>query len=114
MHRLERRLLTGIQGEAELPHPGRDLHGLDAELGEARPDAEAFDPDESNPFVDFLKRKAKKIGSPELDPDHIRHWTNSLPEWPIFEAWLDRLTNIDPWARWAIEGGHKKVRIRWR
>lgn len=63
-----------------------------------------FDPDETNPFVGFLRKLASEIGSEAIDHEHLDHIHYSgMPRWPVFENWLHELTGGDRWARFAVE-----------
>ncbi|MCC6006394.1 MAG: helix-turn-helix domain-containing protein [Rhodobacteraceae bacterium] len=80
----------------------RDIFGyglLDTDGG-----AGGFDPDETNLFVDFLKRAASRLDRSAIDPEHLEHFGGGcIPGWPVFETWLTDLTGDDEWARFAIE-----------
>lgn len=81
----------------------RDIFGarvLDTEDVGPRP----FDPDVTNPFVEFLKNLAKERGSEEIDPENLDlPYGRGIPHWPVFESWLNHLTGGDRWARFAVE-----------
>lgn len=63
-----------------------------------------FDPDMTNPFVDFLRRTAANINHDALDPDDLNlPFGSDMPHWPVFQGWLHGLTGGDPWARFAVE-----------
>jgi transcriptional regulator with XRE-family HTH domain len=86
----------------------RDIFGK--EVLKTDSSVDPFDPAETNPFVDFLRRTASKIGSDEIDDDACEIWLSSdLPEWPVFAAWLDEVTGEDGLALHAIEKGHVKL-----
>lgn len=64
----------------------------------------AFDPDETNPFVAFLRRAAADIDHEALDPDDLDlPYGRGMPRWPVFQSWLHSLTGGDRWARFAVE-----------
>lgn len=66
--------------------------------------ADPFDPDETNPFIDFLRRAAETLNREVIDPEHIELcYRTGLPDWPVFENWLDDLTGGDYWARFAVQ-----------
>lgn len=70
-----------------------------------------FDPDETNPFCDFLRRTAETVDCKSIDPEHIElPYGGGLPNWPVFETWLDELTGGDSWARFAVENVKDIVR----
>jgi transcriptional regulator with XRE-family HTH domain len=72
-------------------------------------DLEPFDPDETNPFVDFLRRTAEKIGSAEIKDEDCGISYGDLPRWPVFTAWFEELTGEDWLAQQAVEKGHVKL-----
>jgi transcriptional regulator with XRE-family HTH domain len=69
-----------------------------------------FNPDETNPFVDFLLTTAKSIGSDALEPQLLEFpGTGGLPHWHIFHNWFQDLTGGDAWARFAIARGYART-----
>lgn len=65
---------------------------------------EPFNQDETNPFFDFLRRTAETINSDTIDPELLDlPYGGGMPRWPVFEAWLEELTDCDYWARFAVE-----------
>jgi transcriptional regulator with XRE-family HTH domain len=85
----------------------RDIFGktiLETNIG-----LEPFDPAETNPFVDFLRRTAEKIGSAEIKDEDCTIQSGNLPEWPVLDAWFDELTGGDWLARQAIEKRHVRL-----
>ena len=63
-----------------------------------------FDPDVTNPFVEFLRRAAADIDHDALDPEELEvPYGSEMPRWPVFQGWLHRLTGGDRWARFAVE-----------
>ena len=63
-----------------------------------------FDPEDTNPFLEYLKDLAKEIGSAEIDPEDCElPYGRDMPHWPVFQSWLDGLTGGDKWARFAVE-----------
>lgn len=62
-----------------------------------------FDPDESNPFFDFLRRTAETLDSDAIDPELMGFSRSGLPRWPVFEHWFHQMTGGDRWARFAAE-----------
>lgn len=65
---------------------------------------EPFNPDETNPFFDFLRRAAETMDSHAIDPELLDlPYGGGMPRWPIFESWLEELTDGDYWARFAVE-----------
>lgn len=88
-------------GDEKTSLASRDLFG--EKLLESKSVAlDPFDPEETNPFVEFLNEMAAQIGSDAIRSKDLRH-TGHMPEWPLFEEWLDDLTGGDPWARFAVE-----------
>lgn len=81
----------------------RDIFGarvLDTE--DVGPDP--FDPDETNPFFEYIKNLAKETGSDEIDPnDPALPYGTGMPHWPVFQSWLQGVTGGDSWARFAVE-----------
>lgn len=66
--------------------------------------AEPFDPDQTNPFVEFLRKLAEDADSVEIDADSLPYYLHDkLPSWPVFQNWLHELTGGDPLARFAVE-----------
>jgi transcriptional regulator with XRE-family HTH domain len=64
---------------------------------------EPFDPHESNPFLQFLRRAARGASSDAIDADELMLlWAGEMPRWPIFRSWLDQLTGGDVWAHFAL------------
>jgi transcriptional regulator with XRE-family HTH domain len=72
-------------------------------------DLEPFDPGETNPFVDFLRRTAEKIGSAEIKDEDCGISYGDLPRWPVFTAWFDELTGEDWLAQQAVKKEHVKL-----
>jgi len=68
-----------------------------------------FDPSVTNPFIDFLQRRASKIASDEINSEACEILHSDLPEWPVFETWLDEFTAKNWLAKKAIERGHVKL-----
>lgn len=64
---------------------------------------EPFDPDETNPFVDFLQEMATSTGSDALRPGRCELRFGNMPEWPLFETWIEQVTGGDRWAKFALE-----------
>lgn len=63
-----------------------------------------FDPDETNPFFEFVKNLAKELGCNEIDAkDSELPYGAGMPHWPVFQSWLHGLTGGDTWARFAVE-----------
>jgi transcriptional regulator with XRE-family HTH domain len=85
----------------------RDIFGKT--VLETNIDFAPFDPDEANPFVDFLRRTAKKISSAEIKDEDCTILSGDLPEWPVFTAWLDELTGKDWLASHAIQKRHVQL-----
>ncbi|MDF2233145.1 helix-turn-helix transcriptional regulator [Albimonas sp. CAU 1670] len=80
----------------------RDVFG--AKVLEEAQFAEPFDPSETNPFVDFLRDAATSVGGGAISPEEIEmSYRGGLPNWPIFQQWLQDLTGGDSWARFAVE-----------
>jgi hypothetical protein len=90
----------------------RDIFGKKV-LREAASDyyPEPFNPDEANPFFDFLGRMAQAAGSEAIDIGDRHYALNEgLPySWPVFHLWLRKLTNGDFWALSAIKYGHARL-----
>jgi transcriptional regulator with XRE-family HTH domain len=72
-----------------------------------------FDPDESNPFVEFLKETARSL---ELDltddlGDEPRILEDGLPESAcVFHGELQEICGDSYWARLALQQGHARIR----
>ncbi|WP_274609764.1 helix-turn-helix domain-containing protein [Rhodobaculum claviforme] len=65
--------------------------------------ADPFNPEETNPFIDFLRRTAAAVDGKAIDPEHLElPYGDGLPEWPVFKTWLDELTGGDDWADFAL------------
>jgi transcriptional regulator with XRE-family HTH domain len=95
-------------GEEKDSIDNRDIFGkiiLETERAGTVP----FDPAETNPFVDFLSRKATEIGSSALNSEDCNIGNLDLPSWPIFKAWVDELTGNDWLATHAVKGRHVKL-----
>jgi transcriptional regulator with XRE-family HTH domain len=96
-------------GDERASIDSRDIFGK--KILETEADTDPFDPGETNPFVDFLRRKAGEIGSDEIDAEdcELELYGNQLPAWPVFRAWVDELTGDDWLARRALERGYAKL-----
>lgn len=63
-----------------------------------------FDPDETNPFFEYLKNLADKLGSDEIGAkDAELPYGAGMPRWPVFQSWLHSLTGGDNWALFAVQ-----------
>jgi len=87
----------------------RDIFGNKVLETDNGPDP--FDPDETNPFVEYLRSTADAVGSDEIDPDDLeRPYGGGMPRWPVFQAWLGKLAGADYWAGYALEHGHVRIK----
>jgi transcriptional regulator with XRE-family HTH domain len=86
----------------------RDIFGKKV-LETNKSSVDPFDPDQTNPFVDFLRRTASKIGSAEIKDEDCTIGSGDLPHWPVFAAWFDELTGEHWLAQQAVEKGHVKL-----
>ena len=65
-----------------------------------------FDPGETNPFVEFINRIARKLDPKAVHQDIMPDYGFGMPIVWLFKSWLDDLTGGDEWARFAlVEGG---------
>ncbi len=65
--------------------------------------AVSFDPSETNPFVDFLRRAAEGVDHDAIDPEELDlAYGGGMPRWSVFESWLHEMTGGDSWARFAV------------
>lgn len=66
-------------------------------------------PQGANLFQGFLRRRARALRSDALSEDAMDEALGDLPSWPLFEPWVEDLTDGDPWARRAPARGHAKL-----
>jgi transcriptional regulator with XRE-family HTH domain len=71
-----------------------------------------FDPSRNNPFADFLEHLAKKVEAKTISFDKSLGWKTSegLPEYRIGEEIIERLTDGDPDAEYALLRGHVRLK----
>ncbi len=93
----------------------RDLFRED-ELWDALYDLySGYEPEESNPFTDYIKHLAGRFRSDAIEVDGDSAWStrfrpSPMPRYTINAAELERLTGKDEWARFAVLYGHAKIR----
>jgi len=82
---------------------GRILDGETLEFG--------YDQDKHNPFADYLQSTVKQVALKDIEFDtlDIGISMNGMPRYEIGSAYLERLTNKDHWARYAITHGLVKI-----
>ncbi len=68
-----------------------------------------FDPDFTNPFVEFVRRLAEETSSDALLPEQLELRSNGMPDWPPFYEWFQQLTGGDWWAQHALEHGFATI-----
>ena len=75
---------------------------------------ENFDPQDRNPFADYLQAFAEKSGAKDIsfDPDGLGGWKTSegLPEYRIAPDVVETLTGGDRWAAFALRHGFARIR----
>ncbi|MGJ8585146.1 MAG: helix-turn-helix transcriptional regulator [Marinosulfonomonas sp.] len=71
-----------------------------------------YDRSVNNPFADYLAELAKKVGANSVSFDKDLGWKTSedLPSYRIGAEVVDRLTDCDPDAEYALLRGHVKVK----
>lgn len=92
-------------GDEESSLARRDVFGkVILEEVEVVGDRYPFEPDETNPFVDFLRRAAEGLDEDALDPDSLKlPYDGGVPHWAVFSNWLHQLTGGDSLARFAVD-----------
>lgn len=102
------RSIDGAAGERESIEK-RDLFGED--VGQDAYDL-GYDPSQNNPFADFLKHLAKKIGAKTISFDNDYEWKTSegLPYYRIGADDISQLTGDSPDAEYALLRGHVRLK----
>jgi hypothetical protein len=86
----------------------RDIFGK--KILETDSAVDPFDPAETNPFIDFLRRVVSKVASEAIDAEACEiSFGDVLPEWPVFEAWRNELVGDNWLATQAIENRYVRL-----